>query len=231
MIHSVQGDNALTAWQKGAALLRHGGEAYNLVTEIERPVEFSPDWMKDFDPRLVSRGVQSLDSVVNTIFPWDSNLRERDKLYRMYRLAHKKCSHKRWGTYFQRMISFGSSGINQLEKVICAMSGWKNNYKAAFRMSISNPESDSIKPIGAPCLQYVQVLCPSKSTASLFVVYRNHDFYARALGNFIGLGFLLKFICEHTNRTPENLVCHSVHAFYDQKKCSPKKFVRFARIE
>ena len=44
-------------------------------------------------------------------------------------------------------------------------------------------------------------------------VYRNQDFFNKALGNFIGLGQLLKFICDESNKRAGTLTCHSVHAF------------------
>lgn len=47
----------------------------------------------------------------------------------------------------------------------------------------------------------------------LVVVYRNHDFFNKALGNFIALGQLLRFIAVESGKTPGNLICHSVHAY------------------
>ncbi len=45
------------------------------------------------------------------------------------------------------------------------------------------------------------------------VVYRNHDFFNKALGNFIALGQLLKFIADASGKTAGRLICHSVHAY------------------
>ena len=92
---------------------------------------------------------------------------------------------------------------------------WQGNHKAAFVLHLTSPETDGPRSRGGPCLQYVQVLCPTSSTVALMAVYRSHDYFNKALGNFVGLGRLLSYICEATERTPAGLVCHSVSAFYD----------------
>jgi len=86
-------------------------------------------------------------------------------------------------------------------------------------MHISSADTDSlIKTIGNPCLQFIEILCPDRDTVSLLAVYRNHDYYRKTLGNFIGLGQLLKFICDETGRNTGTLTCHSAHAYYDVSK-------------
>jgi hypothetical protein len=52
----------------------------------------------------------------------------------------------------------------------------------------------------------------------LVAVYRNHDYFNKALGNFIGLSRLLGFIARETNRRPTRLVCHSVRAYFETSK-------------
>jgi hypothetical protein len=52
----------------------------------------------------------------------------------------------------------------------------------------------------------------------LVVVYRNHDYFNKALGNFIALGQLLDFICVESNKEPGQLICHSVHAYFGAPK-------------
>jgi hypothetical protein len=40
-------------------------------------------------------------------------------------------------------------------------------------------------------------------------LYRNHYFVSRAYGNYLGLGWLLKFISSATGREPGELLCVS----------------------
>jgi hypothetical protein len=44
-------------------------------------------------------------------------------------------------------------------------------------------------------------------------VYRNHDYFNKALGNFIGLAKLLEFICTEAQQRPGSLVVHSIHGY------------------
>ena len=235
----INGSNPLYAWRAGCRhLVTTGGEAYNLLTHIDKPTCFCPEWLTTFNPRNVAADASDISDVVNTIFPRIYAEMPRDEVYHRYLCVHRRtagCGHhtkKRWGTYFHRMIAFGArqghGGINQLEAVINAIGTWKNTPKTAAKIVISAPEQDTIRPMGAPCLQYVQFLCSSRDVVNMLAVYRNHDFFGKVLGNFIGLGFLLNFVCKHTNRTPGTLTCHSAHAdFYHYPK---SKFIQLAQI-
>lgn len=236
----VVGDDPLLAWQAGCRHLVEmaGHEAYNMVTHIANPTHIRPEWLAQYNPRQMLPKEQGVSDVANTIFPRKYVSLPREDVYARYKRANArgfKGRHKgRWGTYFHRMIAFGvkvgeEGGNNQLEAVIGAMETWQKNHKAALRICLSSPNTDStVKTMGNPCLQYVQFLCPDSRTVDMLAVYRNHDFLKKAFGNFIGLGCLLKFVCHHAGRGPGNLTCHSSHAFFEHAKGS---FIRFAGIE
>ena len=76
------------------------------------------------------------------------------------------------------------------------------------------------------CMQYIELLCPDRETVSLLAVYRNHDYFQKALGNFIGLGQLLKFICDQTGRQAGTLTCHSAHAYYQSNKAELRSLAK-----
>ena len=170
--------------------------------------------------------------------------------YRTGRLTTKKTD--RWGTYFLRLISFDKASIinksirfnaphseiidkyilpnldkNQLEAVIGSLQNWASSYKGALYCHLSSISLDSLKPLGNPCLQYIQFSQSSPDVVDMTVVYRNHDYFNKALGNFIGLGQLLKYVCEVTNKIPGSLVCHSIHAYYD---VSNEKMAKLCKI-
>lgn len=236
MVAMISGDNALEAWRAGAKHLSGVGEAFNLVTVINKPTEIVDEWFEAFDPRHLKADVQRLSDVVTTIFPykWANKGYKRDDLYARYMDVHTRAKRihngtkRSWGTYFERMINFGEGQVNQLEISIRSVQSWTKNHKAALVIHTSSAETDSIKKLlGNPCLQYVELLCPDVNTISLLAVYRNHDYFEKVLGNFIGLGQLLNFICEETNRVPGQLVCHSAHAYFQSTKA---QFEQLAKL-
>jgi thymidylate synthase len=148
-------------------------------------------------------------------WPQRANSTTRSDFYIRYLKAHRRGKKKGWGTYFQRMIVFGAQRVNQLERVIIALTTWPNNYKAAFIMHTSSAETDRLRPLGGPCLQYIQFNCPTSTTIDLLAVYRNHDYCSKVLGNFFGLSRLLRFVCTESNRQVGNVSCLSVHAYFN----------------
>ncbi len=219
----IYGSNALDAWKQGVDTLLSSHEQYNLITTISNPTYYSKTWLQDYNPKRYLNGCASLSDVITTIFPYKflSRKYSREELYSRYLEVIERASWKdqRWGTYFLRLISFGESNINQLETVINSLNVWKSNHKAALVLHLSSANTDSLtKIMGNPCLQYIEILCPDSNTLSLLAVYRNHDFYRKTLGNFIGLGQLQQFICSETGRNPGELTCISAHAYYDVSK-------------
>ncbi len=233
-MYTVNANDSLEGWRKGVEYLYSNGECYHLLTTIENPTKMESSWFDDYNPANVRLGIPSISDVATTIFPYKYLNRgySRTKLFNRYANVHARAkklhkkSGRRWGTYFERMIQFGPNQINQLEKVTTALLNWKNNPRAALVLHISSPDTDSPKPIGAPCLQYVAILCPDRDTISLLSVYRNHDYFEKVLGNFIGLGQLLKFLCCETGRNPGTLTCHSAHAYYHSNKSEIKNLAR-----
>lgn len=156
---------------------------------------------------------------------------------RRSRLGERKSN--RWGTYFQRLIFFETDKtlrstfeendtveqikkklsqhqkINQLDNIITALSSWKSNTKAALYCHLSSMALDTLRPLGAPCLQFIEFMEEQPDKIDLLAVYRNHDYFNKALGNFIGLGQLLKYVCAASGKTPGKLVCHSARGYID----------------
>lgn len=167
---------------------------------------------------------------------------------RKSRIGSKK--HGGWGTYFFRLICFDTTRNvqnvikpkgtlkevsvqhqkhfmknNQLERVIHALADWKSKSKAAIYCHISAPSLDAMQPIGSPCLQYIQFSQVSDGIVDMTVIYRNHDYFNKALGNFIGLGQLLKFVCKESKKKIGKLYCHSIRAYIDVSKTSMEELL------
>lgn len=209
------------AWLDVAGhLLTKGPDDSNVVVTITDSTLFDQAWLTRFNPRAVRSKGDQIRDVANTVFPQKTwkNSADRPAFYERYKKAHRRGGKKRWGTYFGRLISFGEKKENQLERVISVLNTWKNNPHAALTVHLSSPEFDSLRPLGAPCWHYGEFLCPDRGSIDLVVVYRNHDYFNKALGNFIGLSRLLAFVCDQTGRKPGKLVCHSVRAYYHANK-------------
>lgn len=220
----IVGGTCVEAWKNVVEhLLSHKGQDFNLLVTIDNPTQIPNFWFNKYDPRLVSPKADSLASVTNTIFPskiWRFS-DDRDHFYkRCHRakqlspMARRKFgnSGSSWGTYIDRLVSFGGQSRNQLEDAIQKLNAWPTQPKAALVFHLSSPETDRPKPRGGPCWQFGEICGRPGNVCDLVVVYRNHDYLHKALGNFIAFGYLIDFICSESNKIPGRLICHSVHA-------------------
>jgi hypothetical protein len=222
-VHLINGKDSLEAWRNGArALINTNSKSLsNVVTVIERPCVFEADWHRHSPHNFHDQGSR-LSDVINTIFPmglWQRSAARVD-FYDAYMQRFnraKKLRGVRWGTYFQRLVACPPADTNQLERAISKLSTWQQRSTTAFVFHPATP-LDSPKLRGGPCWQFGELLWNEDDTLDFTVVYRNHDFYNKVLGNFIGLGQLLAFIAQESGKTPGRLVCHSVHAFFDSSQ-------------
>jgi hypothetical protein len=219
----VSGIDIVDAWKKASKLVLKAPEhrIRNLIVNIGSPTTFQRPWLKKFDPKSVG-STDRLSVVVKVLFPYRGKApnESRQQFYDRWNASLEKNRKRKqlrapWGTYFGRLTNFGGEE-NQLENIIEALSNWGMKPEAALVAHTSAPTLDTIKPIGSPCLQYVEVLWGRDDILDLTAVYRNHDFLKKALGNYIGLGRLLQFICDESGKTPGRLVCHSVRAYCDE---------------
>src|SRR5581483_3400374 len=104
------------------------------------------------------------------------------------------------------------------DEIIEKMKAWNGRRVAAFYAHTTYSTIDAIVPIGSPCLQYVQFVQRPENKLDLFAVYRNHDFFLKALGNYIGLGRLLAFVSRETAQVPGLLTCFSINAYLDNQR-------------
>ena len=153
------------------------------------------------------------DCYLKTIYPWT---RTRE--------------HKGWGTYFHRMIHYETHTgvVNQLNNIINAINDRDVTSRAAYTIVIEKPGGETIRPLGAPCLNYVAVqLEPTerRRRLGLLCIYRNHDFLERAYGNYWGLSNLLCFLAKETDSDVGTLTCISSHAYIPSKKAAFKKLL------
>jgi thymidylate synthase len=222
MASTVSGDTAVEAWKAASHVVLAGGRGgiRNLITEVETPTVLDPAWLQKYDPLSVGAG-DRLSVVAKVLFPPSRPYHgeTRDQYYSRWAAVLQRARktgklHSSWGsTYFERLLSIGGSD-NQIERAIHVLSSWPRR-EAAIVAHLSAPHLDKLKPIGSPCLQFVELLWGTDDVIDLVAVYRNHDYLNKALGNFIGLGRLLDFIAKESDKSPGKVVCHSVHAYCD----------------
>lgn len=218
---NVLGASPLEAWRNGATQVLKCREVFDLFTTIEQPEMFDTGWLETRSPRILGLVGDDLREVVKTIFPYELAARSltRADLYREYLRRHDRAMKYRrnrsaWGTYFERLIRFPDHPeTNQLETAIQKLSNWKTRSGSSLVFHLSTPARDTPRTRGGPCWQFGEIVWRPSGCLDLVVVYRNHDFFNKALGNFIGLGQLLRFICAASGKSVGQLKCHSVHAY------------------
>ena len=203
------------AWKAASEFLcGHSGEANFLLVKIKNPACLNRSWLSKYNPNSYG-GTDHLRKVINTIFPYQlwRLSEDRESFYKKYLKVYNESIDKGWGTYFQRMIDFGDGdcSINQIENVICKICSWERRSKTSLKIHLSSPVLDHLTPRGGPCLQYLQFYVGEH--LDMVAIYRNHDFTNKVLGNYIGLGQLLQFIADQTNKPVGQLACFSIHAY------------------
>lgn len=218
----VKGGDCVEAWQNAVKTICTGGTGiFNLFIEIENPTAFPQQWLIDYNPQSVGRDNDNISNVINTVFPYRlwSRCQNRNEFYRRFKEINARSMTRSryrsaWGTYFQRMVDFrNDEGTNQLETAIEKLQSWNVRSKTGLVFHLSSPEIDKPRTRGAPCWHFGELLWKPDDLIDFVVVYRNHDYFNKALGNFIALGQLLNFICTQSGKTPGSLICHSVHAY------------------
>ena len=220
--HIIDAKTVIDAWRQGAGKLVADGDRFNLVVHISEPSTIDFDRLRRCDPTRIDPSVMSVCDVANTIFPkqngkWELDVGQFSDYYKGVYARLKRRSSPGWGFYFQRLISFGSSDSNQLAGIIEGLSKWGRHHRGAFVLHLSTFETDKPRPQGAPCWQYAQFMADGDKL-NLLVTYRSHDYFLKALGNFVGLSRLLTFVCKKTGHIIGSLTCISTYANLNSQK-------------
>ena len=208
-----------------------GGEAHNVIIDISDPLAELPEdaaIITEVDKFLRDHQRNSLSGVANTIFP--QSLLDRhgpEDMYGVYAktlLPKMKKMTKDWGRYFERLTMWRKIDgknviiINPLDDLIKFMTkqvAGERTYRNTYEMTIYDPTRDAGKVANRQCLSFLSFKLTSNKKLLLTVMYRNHAYIARGLGNFIGLGRLQAFVAEQSGATMGSLTCISTHAEID----------------
>jgi hypothetical protein len=223
------------AWLAAASAVQDaGGESHNVVIDIADPLAvLGPDEaiLATVDEFLRTHHVYPLSGVANTIFP--QGLLDRhgaDGLYSAYTdvvLPKIKQMTHDWGRYFERLTAWKKVKgkdiviINPLDDLIRFMRDQINSdrtYRNAYEMTIYDPARDAGKVSNRQCLSFLSFKLTDAKVLLLTVMYRNHAYVARGLGNFLGLGRLQAFVAAQSGAKLGSLTCISTHAMIDAGK-------------
>ncbi|HWZ16940.1 MAG TPA: hypothetical protein VNW95_17010 [Mucilaginibacter sp.] len=223
----IETQNCLSAWKEACSYILNKGDGFNLIVHISSPGDINDNHLDEiFNSRITSK--ITIQNVVNTIFPFKLYQRSHgqdlnyfydlhEALYERGKRLHRR-NKSRWGNYFLRFTKFGTNKENQIQNIIDDINNRQNIRAACYIMHVSSVDYDSnTRIMGNPCLQYVQ-FAQVGNILNLSAVYRNHDFLTKALGNYLGLTHLLKFVCDQTNSNMGTVTCHSIHYYLKNRR-------------
>lgn len=182
------------------------------------------------DKLLQRKGVESVTTVANTIFPhslWNPNA-TRDKLFERYvrirpRILKASKQNSR-GTYFDRIIANGPKGKeNQLDFAIGTYLKLKNPRRSVLQVSVFDPKRDhsGAARLGFPCLQHV-TFTPTEHGKSrglnVNAFYATQYMVKRAYGNYVGLCHLGCFVAHELGIPLARVTCYAGLAMLDTNK-------------
>jgi thymidylate synthase len=217
------------AWVAAAnEVVKAGDEAYDVIIAVADPTAF--DERDKAVVQLVDRFLREynqnpISTVVNTIFPNSLYCQHGyPAFFDEYQKVYAKLTKKRWGRYFDRLMRRadpkGPTGAlyNPLQKLVEKLQDQndaRTPFRAAYELSLYNPDLDRNRYRDAPCLSHLSFKRHPDLRLSLTAIYRNHSYVTRCLGNLIGLGRLQAFVAEQAGLKVGALTCVSTHAEID----------------
>jgi hypothetical protein len=217
------------AWVAAAdAVVKGGDEAFDVVIDVADPTacdECDNAVITLVDKFLRGHNQHPISTIVNTIFP--SAIYRKSGypgFFEEYQKVYGKLMSKRWGRYFDRMMRRadpkGPKGkvYNPLKRLIEKLQDQNTattKFRAAYELSLYNPDLDRNRYRDAPCLSHLSFKRHPDLCLSLTAMYRNHTYVTRCLGNLIGLGRLQKFVADQAGLKVGSLTCVSTHAEID----------------
>lgn len=235
MAYLATGDTITAAWVAALGHLHaHGGEEFDLIVALADPApsRADPTIVRHVDGVLAAQGYDPVATVANTIFPVGlaASSPDRATLYRRYRTLlprlHRLPGNRR-GLYFERLIAYplqaDPARANQIETIIGDLSAQlarralrQGPLGSVYEGQVFAPGKDRV-PQGFPCMSSLSFQLDG-TRLRLTATYRNQYYIRRALGNFLGLSHLQRFVCDAVGLDQGPLTVHAFHAQVDLGK-------------
>jgi hypothetical protein len=183
----------------------------------------SADFRAALDQLLQNTDRATVETVASTIFPrslWNPSGNRQDLFRRYLKILPtlKSFFHNRRGLYFERLISYPSTGKagvdNQLDHIIETFARG-NHRRSALQAAVFYPPKDlnHSRQQGFPCLQQVAFAHrPSGRALTITGFYAMQYLFERAYGNYLGLARLGEFMAHEMGLKLERVVCFSAVA-------------------
>lgn len=232
MAYLATADTITDAWMAALTYLdSHSGEEFGLVVEIAdpTPTRADPAIVRRVDGLLARKGYDPVTTVANTIFParLAASSPDRATFYRRYQAILPRLHRlrgNRKGLYFERLIAYPLLSdplrANQLETLIGDLTGQlgrrakrQGPLGSVYEAQIFAPGKDRL-PQGFPCMTSLSFQLDGDRLL-LTATYRNQYYIRRALGNFLGLAALQRFVCDAVGLAQGPLTIHAFHARID----------------
>ncbi len=212
------------------ALLQQPDYLFDLVVTIGDPRPECADQIvkQELDNVLANIDSQRVETVANTIFP--EGLAQasgnRAELYRRYiamlpRLRRQRGNQR--GTYFGRLIEYpliaNGTYDNQIERVVQDLTRQLHGRaprRSGYEMQVFAPGKDGMSR-GFPCLSSLSFRLDGDHLR-LTAAYRSQWYLEKALGNFLGLARLQRFVAQESGLGQGPLVIHAYYASISQKR-------------
>lgn len=220
------------AWLRAAThLVDNGDEAYNLVVDIDDArthTQHDRLIIKGVDDFLRLKRANPISTVINTIFPQHLYLQHGDGAFvKEYLRGYNSLKNKGWGRYFQRMVRWPAEGggttdqLHELVRRLAQQHSAARTFRNVFELTRYDPARDRNRNRNRQCLSFLSFKLHPQRGLTLTAMYRNHDYIARALGNFIALGHLMAYIAKRVGTNVGPLTCVSTHAEIDTASAQP----------
>ncbi len=233
--------DCVSAWRAAVQAVddRPGHEAQNVIIDVADPLvrsTLADPAVAIVDNFLRQWDAKPIETVANTLFPAALHRRHGspafyDRFTTRVRPAAARGGDRWSGYYFERMINLprpgGGVAFNQLADIIGRLKDPSVKALNKFELSVFDPLRDVDRsPYGGQCLSHASFK-PERSTDGdrlhLTVMYRNHYYIEKLLGNLIGLGRLMAFVANEAELEVGALTVVSSHATIDQPKNDAKQ--------
>jgi thymidylate synthase len=224
----VEARSVSEAWLAGlAAVLDDADQHVNhLLIRATEPLPEVSDIRSACDALLADLGLQSVDTVRNTIFPYETALDVPDpeeltaEYLEMYP-ALKRLGSER-GTYFGRVVAYpradGTTG-NQLVATVSKLKAARagTRWTSTYEVNIYNEQKDTKLTRSFPCMSHLAFHLDEERLDCL-ATYRSHDLIDKAYGNYLGLAQLQKYLAEQSGFVAGELAVLAGRAFITAPK-------------
>jgi hypothetical protein len=220
--HYIEAANLSDAWIRAAQLFTKPGRKEIAPVTVTfagvstTQIQETKKTRNSLDAYLAAgKGLQTVETVANTIFPvalWNRAL-PRAAIFRRYEQIlprlHSASKENRRGLYFERMTTGGPQGAeNQLNFALTEYTARKGVRRSVLQIGIFQPARDHSASalLGFPCLQHV-VFTPTPSGLTVCGFYATQYLVERAYGNYLGLARLGQFVAHELGCELHRVTC------------------------